>query len=56
MYVKASLTGYSVKLIIAVVLTPLIYLGHHLADRYLGESESKKIISETAIEEEIKND
>lgn len=50
MYLKASLTGYSVKLIIAVGLTPVIYLGHYLADKYLGEKESEKIIEESAKE------
>lgn len=48
MYVKTSLTGYSVKLIIAVALTPVIYFGHYFVDRYLGEEEAKKIILETA--------
>ncbi len=48
MYIQASLTGYFVKLLIAVGLTPLIYLGHNLADKYLGESESEKMIEESA--------
>lgn len=51
MYIKASLTGYSVKLLIAVVLTPVIYLGHYLADKYLGEKESHQTIVESAEEE-----
>lgn len=50
MYVKASLTGYTAKLIIAVTLTPIIYLGHYLADKYLGEKESDKIILESSRE------
>lgn len=52
MYMKASLTGYSVKLIIAVALTPVIYIGHYAADKYLGEKESDRIIEESAKEEE----
>lgn len=52
MYVKASLTGYSVKLVLALALTPVIYAGHYLVDRYLGEKESEKIIEETAKEKE----
>lgn len=51
MFVKASLTGYIVKLIIAVALTPLIYAGHFMVDKYLGEKESHKIIEESAKEE-----
>ncbi len=49
-FIKASLTGYSVKLLIAVVLTPVIYMGHSIVDRYLGEKESDKIIELTAKE------
>ncbi len=52
MYVQTSLTGYSVKLIIAVALTPVIYLGHSLVDKYLGEKESDRIIEEAAKEAE----
>ena len=35
-FVASAFTGYSVKLLIAVGLTPLIYLGHYLIDNYLG--------------------
>lgn len=31
-------TNYLLKLIMAIALTPLIYLGHYLVRRYLGES------------------
>lgn len=31
-------TNYFLKLIIAILLTPLIYLGHYTVRRYLGES------------------
>ncbi len=37
-YVHAALTGYFVKLIIAILLTPLIYLGHSMVKNYLRES------------------
>lgn len=36
-YIKSALTGYSVKLIIAIALTPLIYLGHYWIERYLAK-------------------
>lgn len=42
-YIKAALTSYSVKLLIAVALTPLIYLGHTLVEKYLGEKEAVKL-------------
>ncbi len=48
-FIKASLTGYSFKLLIAIALTPMIYLGHSLVKRYLGELEAKKEIEESAI-------
>jgi len=35
-FVSSAFTGYSVKLLIAIGLTPLIYLGHYLIDNYLG--------------------
>ena len=37
MYVASGLTGYSVKLAIAVALTPLIYIGHGMIDKYLAK-------------------
>jgi queuosine precursor transporter len=50
-FISTAVTGYSAKLIIAVLLTPLIYLGHGIIHRYLGEPASEKIIEETALEE-----
>lgn len=38
-YIKSAFTGYSVKLIIAIVLTPLIYLGHYWIKRYLANDK-----------------
>jgi hypothetical protein len=35
MYMASAFTGYFVKLIIAVCLTPLIYLGHSLIEKYI---------------------
>jgi len=39
-YVKSGLTGYGVKLGIAIVLTPVIYLAHGIIDRYLKAPEA----------------
>jgi len=36
-YVEFSFTGYAFKLVIAVLLTPLIYLGHYLIEKYLAK-------------------
>lgn len=37
MYIASGLTGYFVKLIIAIALTPLIYLGHSLIEKYIHD-------------------
>lgn len=36
-YLNMSLSGYSFKLIVAIALTPLIYLGHYLIEKYLNQ-------------------
>ncbi len=47
-YVNAALTGYTFKLIIAIVLTPLIYLGRYLVTNYLGKELSDQLIEQAA--------
>ncbi|MEO0038584.1 MAG: hypothetical protein RIQ59_1795 [Bacteroidota bacterium] len=34
-FIASALTGYFVKLVIAVLLTPLIYLGHSIIEKYI---------------------
>jgi uncharacterized integral membrane protein (TIGR00697 family) len=36
-FITSALTGYTFKLIIAIVLTPLIYLGHYTIKKYLAD-------------------
>ena len=36
-FISSALTGYTFKLIIAIVLTPLIYFGHHVIKKYLAD-------------------
>jgi hypothetical protein len=36
-FISSALTGYTFKLGVAILLTPLIYLGHHLIKKYLEE-------------------
>ncbi|WP_159800370.1 queuosine precursor transporter [Flavobacterium sp. MK4S-17] len=38
-YIASGLTGYFVKLVIAIALTPLIYAGHSLIDRYIDKDK-----------------
>ena len=42
--------GYLFKLMIAVALIPLIYLGHYLIDRYIGDKQSHDMIKHSAEE------
>ena len=36
-FIFSAMTGYSVKLGIAVLMTPAIYLGHNLIDKYIAK-------------------
>lgn len=36
-FIISGLTGYTVKLIIAVLMTPMIYLGHYLIEKYIAK-------------------
>jgi queuosine precursor transporter len=36
-YIQSGLTGYFVKLIIAILMTPILYLGHFLIEKYLAK-------------------
>lgn len=47
-YVGTSLSGYTFKLMVAVALTPLIYLGHSIIDGVLGQQESRDLINTAA--------
>ncbi len=49
-YTNMSLSNYTVKLILAVALTPLIYFFHSLIDRFLGDQEAHALIEHAAKE------
>ncbi|OFY83378.1 MAG: hypothetical protein A3F72_20250 [Bacteroidetes bacterium RIFCSPLOWO2_12_FULL_35_15] len=49
-FLNAALTGYTFKLVIAIVLTPLIYVGHAAIEKYLGDEESHNVIKKVAEE------
>jgi len=36
-YIISGFTGYTVKLVIAILMTPLIYIGHYLIQKYLSK-------------------
>ena len=41
-----AIINYIYKFVVAIALTPLIYLGHYLIDRYVGEELSEKMKEE----------
>jgi uncharacterized integral membrane protein (TIGR00697 family) len=50
--VAIGITNYIYKFTIAIALTPIIYLGHSLIDRYLGKAQAQKISADAAKESE----
>lgn len=42
------LTNYSYKVLIAIIITPLIYLGHGLINQYLGKELAEEMMEEAA--------
>ncbi|MDX1418690.1 MAG: queuosine precursor transporter [Rubricoccaceae bacterium] len=49
--VAITLFNYGYKLLIAVGITPLIYLGHWMIDRYLGHETAEALIDRAAHDE-----
>jgi hypothetical protein len=43
---KVGVVQYTYKVLLAIVLTPLVYLVHYIIDRYLGKDESQELIGE----------
>ena len=43
-----GIVGYLYKFIIAVALTPILYLAHYVIDAYLGKELSEKLMAEAA--------
>lgn len=44
--VAIGITNYIYKFLVAIALTPVIYLGHYLIDNYLGKQNAEKISEE----------
>jgi uncharacterized integral membrane protein (TIGR00697 family) len=47
-FLTVAASNYSYKLLIAVAVTPLLYAGHSLIDRFLGLEQAHRIVEETA--------
>lgn len=48
--IAIGITNYIYKFMIAIVLTPVIYIGHSIIDSYLGKDEAARISEEAARE------
>ena len=48
--IAIGITNYIYKFLIAILLTPIIYIGHSIIDRYLGKENAVKISDEAAQE------
>lgn len=46
--ISVGIINYIYKFFVAILLTPLIYLGHYLIDNYLGKNNAEKIIEDAA--------
>lgn len=46
--IAIGLTNYIYKFCVAILLTPLIYIGHYFIDRYLGKEDAERIAEEAA--------
>ena len=46
--VAIGITNYIYKFVVAILLTPLIYLGHYFIDRYLGKENAHRLSEDAA--------
>ncbi len=46
--IAIGITNYIYKFSVAILLTPLIYIGHSMIDRYLGKENAEKISEEAS--------
>jgi uncharacterized integral membrane protein (TIGR00697 family) len=47
-FLTVAASNYSYKFLIAVAMTPFIYMGHSLIDNFLGEEEAHRLIEHSA--------
>jgi queuosine precursor transporter len=46
--IAIGITNYIYKFAVAILLTPIIYLGHSLIDNYLGKQDAERMMHEAA--------
>ncbi|MCI0366669.1 MAG: queuosine precursor transporter [Phycisphaerales bacterium] len=49
---EAQTAGYGFKLVVAIAITPALYLVHIVIDKYLGQEGAQKMIEATALREQ----
>lgn len=49
-FASVAIPNYTVKLLVALGMTPLVYLGHWVVERYLGRSVAEALAEEAARE------
>jgi hypothetical protein len=47
-FLTVAASNYSYKLLIALAVTPLLYVGHSMIDRFLGVEQAHRLVEETA--------
>ena len=47
--IAVGMVNYVYKVVVAIGLTPVIYLAHALIDRYLGKETSLKLVNEATV-------
>ena len=47
-FLTVAASNYSFKLIVALAITPLLYMGHAAIDRFLGTEEAQELIEQSA--------
>lgn len=47
--IKVGINNYLYKFVIAIAMTPILYVAHYWIDRYLGKSASEKLIKEATV-------
>ncbi|MBY0436242.1 MAG: queuosine precursor transporter [Cyclobacteriaceae bacterium] len=48
--IAIGITNYIYKFVVAILLTPLVYAGHSIIDRYLGKEHAQKISEEASLQ------
>lgn len=55
-FIEAQTAGYGFKLVIAIAVTPALYVVHSIIDSYLGEKQAEAMIESTAEKEHAGDD